>query len=163
MIEAKKIEMLKRVDCFRDISSEHLEELGEICQEVDFRGQTTIFEQYQLAKDVYVIVSGKVSLAICDQKNACRQISVVGAGELLGWSPLMGRPRLFDTARTQTPVKAFVFDGSELLEYCKSHSEFGFEFMHRAAQALAQRLSDTTLRLLELKGSHLPEFAIESD
>jgi CRP-like cAMP-binding protein len=81
----------------------------------------------------------------------------------MGWSPLVGRTRLYDTARALTPVKALVFDGDALMEFCGKNPVFGFRFMHRVACTLAERLSGTRLQLLEMSGVHLPEFPIESD
>ncbi len=112
---------------------------------------------------MYVILSGEVSLAICEPADSCRQISVVGAGELLGWSPLVGRTRLFDTARTTSSVKALAFDGQQLMEFCEGNPTFGFQFMCHTARALSERLSGTRLQLLEMCGVHLPEFQLETD
>ena len=113
-------------------------------------------------KDAYFIVDGRVSLAICDA-SGCRQISVLGGGELFGWSPIVGRSRLFDTARAETAVQALAFDADELMNYCKHHPEFGFEFMRRAAAVLAERLVATRQQLVEMSGVHLPEFTLETD
>jgi len=148
---------------FRQIPEEHLAGVAEICRVVELPARTTIFEEYERAKDVYVILSGEVSLLICEPKDACRQIAVVGEGDLVGWSPLVGRPRLSDTAVTQTPVKALVFDGNELLEFCRANPAFGFEFMRQAASALAMRLSGTRLQLLQMCGNRFPMFDVQPE
>jgi CRP-like cAMP-binding protein len=163
MADKGLLEELQNSAFFRDIGEEHLRKLVKICREVEFPAQTTIFEEYELAKDVYVIVSGELSLAICEPSDFCRQIAVVRRGDLMGWSPLVGRTRLYDTARTMTPVKALAFDGKELMDFCGANPTFGFEFMRRTARALAERLSGTRLQLLEMSGVHLPEFPVESD
>jgi len=87
----------------------------------------------------------------------------VSDGELVGWSPLVGRSRLSDTARTLTPIKAVAMDGEQILAPCAKDPRFGFEFMHRAAQTLASRLSATRIQLLKMGGEHLPQARIESD
>jgi CRP-like cAMP-binding protein len=157
------VEKLRTSDFFRDIADEHLEKLAEICREVNFPANHTVFEEYQPAKAVYVILSGEISLAICDQKSSCRQIAAVRKGDLMGWSPLVGRTRLFDTARTVTSVEALEFDGAKLMQFCASNPQFGFKFMHRVACTLAERLSGARLQLLDLCGVHLPVFQLESD
>jgi len=148
---------------FRQIPEQHLVNVADICKEVELPVRTTIFEEYELAKDVYVILSGKVSLLIYEPKDSCRQIAIVGEGDLVGWSPLLGRPRLSDTAVTLTPVKALVFDGNELLEFCRANPAFGFEFMRLAASALAVRLSGTRLQLLKMCGNRFPMFDIQPE
>ena len=157
------VEKVKNSMFFRQMPSEHLAQLAEICREVELPAQETIFEEYDRAKDVYIILSGEVSLVICEPKDSCRQIAVVGEGDFVGWSPLVGRSRLSDTAVTMTPVKALVFDGKKLLEFCEENPAFGFEFMRRAATELAKRLSGTRLQLLQLCGNRFPLFTIQPE
>ena len=54
-------------------------------------------------------------------------------------------------------------NGKAALKLCAEDPEFGFEFMRRAAQVLAERLAATRMQLLEMGGVRLPEVAIESD
>jgi CRP-like cAMP-binding protein len=162
MTASNRIEALKELSFFQGVSEGRLAELAELCWEVEFPARTTIFEELDRAKDAYFILDGRISIGICDARG-CRQISVIGKGELLGWSPLIGRTRLFDTAHTATAVKALCFQADELLEFCKKNSDFGFEFVRRVATVLAERLSATRRQLLEATGVHLPEYALESD
>ena len=81
----------------------------------------------------------------------------------MGWSPLVGRPRLYDTARTVTDVTALALDGQKLMEFCAANPAFGFKFMHRIACVLAERLSATRLQLYEMSRLNLPKFQLESD
>lgn len=156
-------ETLRSSAFFRGFTDEQLQSLPEICHLQEIPARSTVFEEFDRARKVYIILSGEISLAICDADEACRQIAVVHAGELMGWSPLVGRARLYDSARSLTAVKALVFDGDTLMKFCADHPEFGFRFMHRVACTLAERLSGTRLQLLEMSGVHLPEFPIESD
>lgn len=162
MAYTKNIELLRDTGFFLGIDDRYLRELAPLFRQEEFANQMTVFEEFDLAKDVYFIVEGRISLAICDAKG-CRQIAIIGKGELMGWSPLIGRSRLFDTARTISPVKMLVVDADELLKLCKTHAELGYEFMRRAACVLAERLSATRIQLLEVGGVHLPEFPLESD
>jgi CRP-like cAMP-binding protein len=157
------LEELRKSSFFADAGDDDLCRLAELCSKVEFPAQRTVFEEYAPARDVYVITSGEISLAICEPKVSCRQIAVVHEGDLMGWSSLVGRARLYDTARTLTPVKALKFDGSELVKFCETNPSFGFQFMRRLACTLAERLGGTRLQLLEISGVHLPEFPVETD
>ena len=147
---------------FEGLSPEQLKTLNTLGREVKLDARTTIFEEYDRAKDVYVILSGQVSVLICES-NQCRQISVIGEGDMLGWSPLLHRTRLFDTAVTLTPVKALVFDSKKLLEFCDANPDFGYMFMKKAAAALATRLSGTRLQLMQMCGNRFPVFDMNVD
>ena len=157
------LEKLKGCDFFQGFDVDHLNRLADICQLQQFPAHTTVFEEDDRARKVYVLLSGEVSLVICEPEDSCKQIAVIHAGDLMGWSPLVGRARLYDSAHSLTPVTALVFDGSALMDFCAKNPAFGFRFMHRVACTLADRLSGTRLQMLEMCGVHLPEFPIESD
>lgn len=163
MSEQTITEALRGVAFFHDIADEHLERVAAISRLAEYPANTDIFREYEEAKDAYAIVSGSVSLVICTRSVGCRQLMEATTGDLIGWSPLVERPRLSDTARTLAPTKAVVIDGHRLLELCEEDHHFGFEFMRRTAKLMAERLSATRLQLLDLGGGHLPAVALESD
>ena len=163
MSQTNLIEKLQTSKFFAGFADDHLKRLAAICQFEEFPARSTLFEEYEHAQKVYVIFSGEISLAICEPDEVCKQIAVVHPGDLMGWSPLVGRARLYDTARALSPVKALVFDGAALMDFCAKNPVFGFQFMQRVACTLAERLSGTRLQLLEISGVHLPEFPLESD
>lgn len=156
-------ESLKNLKVFSAVPEEELLQVAELCEEVKIPTGSVIFRQNDQASDVYVIVEGEVSLVVCDAISACRQIGVARAGELVGWSTVLERRLLTDMACTNTPVTALKFDGAELLNFCESHSKFGFELMRMTAFTIAERLSGVRNQLMEVHGSHLPEVALESD
>src|SRR5262245_47660820 len=112
------LDELRKSDFFRGVDDALLKKLSAICRRADFPARSTVFEQFEPAKHVYVILSGEISLAISDPQESVRQIGAVHGGDLMGWSPLVGRMRLYDTARTVTPVKTLEFIGSELMDFC---------------------------------------------
>ncbi len=122
-----------------------------------------LFREQDLADDVYFVIDGRVSLAICAPSVGCRQLMEVGPGDLIGWSPLVGRLRLSDSAQTVTATSVIAVKGDWLLALCGEFPKFGYEFMHRAAQELAKRLAATRLQMLKMTGHALPEVQIESD
>jgi CRP-like cAMP-binding protein len=155
--------ILRGVEFFRDIADEYLQRVAGISKIVEFPARHDIFREHEPAKDVFIIISGRVSLIISAPPVGNRQLMEVSDGELIGWSPLVGRSRLSDTARTLTPTKTIAMDGEQILSLCAKDTRFGFEFMHRAAQTLASRLSATRIQLLKMGGEHLPQVRIESD
>jgi CRP-like cAMP-binding protein len=156
---------LKKSRFFKNIKSEDLEEIVKLGRLVELPADQVIFEEYDRAAEVYIILSGKVALSICEPKDHYQQIAILGDGELVGWSALLGKTRLSDTASTITPVRAVVFNGAELSKFCTDHPVFGVEFMKQAAAAMAIRLSGTRVQLLEMCGSHycLTGTHLESD
>jgi CRP/FNR family transcriptional regulator, cyclic AMP receptor protein len=159
----KLVDTLRGLEFFQGIADEHLQRVAAISKAVEFPARHDIFLEHEPAKEVYFITSGRVSLVICTSRSGCRQLMEVGKGELIGWSPLVGRSRLSDTAHTVTPIKAIAVDGEKILSLCAEDPQFGFAFMRRAAETLAARLTATRIQLLELSGGQLPQVQIESD
>ena len=163
MSDPSVFETLRDHKFFAGIGEEHLQRLAEIARPVKFPPSSIIFHEKDKAKDVFLIVSGQVSLISCDPDVGCRELMSVTDGELIGWSPLLGRLLLSDTARTTTATTALAVDGEEVLALCREDPQFGFEFMHRAAEVLAKRLNATRLQHLRMSGHQLPDVQIESD
>ena len=157
------LELLRKSEVFGDLPEDQLKHLQEIAKEVELGAHEELFQEYEVAKDVFLITSGKVALVICVADIGCRQIMEVQAGDLIGWSPLLDRSRLTDTARTLTPVNALAFDAQELLKLCEDNPHFGYEFMRRTAKVLGERLNAVRRQLVEVHGTNLPEVILESD
>lgn len=154
---------LRRSSFFQKAADQHLESLAKISRIVEYPARTNVFEEFEEAKDVYIVVSGEISLVACEPEVGCRQLSSARTGELLGWSSLLERSRLTATAYTLIPSKVIVIDGHQLHELCQREPALGYEIMSRTAQALSERLAATRVQLLEMSGVHLPEVALESD
>jgi CRP-like cAMP-binding protein len=163
MSDPNIVQALREIELFRGIDDPHLERLAALARYVEFPANVNIFKEHDSAKDVYVLISGQVSLVICEPTVGCRQLTQVSDGDLIGWAPLVGNARLSDTAHTLTPTKLLAINGEQALELCRQDPKFGFEFMHRVAITMAQRLGATRLQLLNLSGLQLPDVQIESD
>ncbi len=163
MSEQTTREALRAAEFFRDISDEDLQGLAKIARIVEFPIDSEVFHEFDAAKDVYVIASGEVTLVTLAPKHGWRQLMRVGPGDLMGWSSLVGRDYLSDTACTLAPTKAIAINGEKLLEFCRTHPQFGFEFMHRATKVLAERLSATRSQIREITGCEMSTEPIESD
>ncbi|MBX3427814.1 MAG: cyclic nucleotide-binding domain-containing protein [Pirellulales bacterium] len=154
---------LIKADFLHGLSEAQLDRLAAIARVAKFPAQTTIFEEYDDAKDVYLIVHGKVALANCTPATGHRMMMTVDDGELMGWSPLVESDRFSATAHTLQPTTVLAFDGHALLELCAQDSQFGFEIMRRTAKVLEERLMATRLQMLDLCGAQLPDLVLESD
>ena len=151
------------IEFFKGIPEQHLERLAAIARSVEFPPQSIIFREQEHANVAYVIVSGEVALINCIPEVGCRVLMSLSNGDLFGWSPIVGRQLLSDTAQSLTTTTALAFDGEQLLAICREDPEFGVEFMHRIAKVIAERLSATRMQLLKTGADQLPEVQIESD
>lgn len=154
---AATLRSLRLLEAFPE---ELLEPLAAIASVETYPAGAVIFRQGDPARTSYLVVEGNVALEICAPGVGCKRILTVAAGELLGWSPVLAQEQLTATARTLTPTRVVAVDGRQVLALCEHNPRFGYEFMKRAALALARRLSATRLQLLDVYG---PEMASTPD
>lgn len=163
MNEAELKAALSQIEFLSGLPDEQVSRLAAIARKQELPAQTTIFEEFDEAKQVYLILSGKVGLANCTPHLGCRMMMTVEDGELMGWSPLVHNDRFSAKAHTLKATTLLAFDGEKLLKLCEEDAAFGFEFMRRTAKVLEERLMATRLQMLELCGTQLPDLALESD
>lgn len=116
---------------------------------------TTLFSEGAPPGDLYVVLSGRVTLCmrVPGQPETC--FLSLRAGELLGWSALLNRRRVA-TARVVQPAKLLRLPASDLLELCEADHDVGYVFMRQAFEELADRLHSTRLQLLDMFGKQGP-------
>jgi CRP/FNR family transcriptional regulator, cyclic AMP receptor protein len=131
-------------------------ELASVSRLVTFASGAVVFRQGEPAGAIYIVTEGNVSLELCASGIGCKRILTVGAGELLGWSPVLEQERLSATARAMTEVHAVEIHGPQAVALCRRNPELGYELMKRAALALAKRLNATRLQLLDAYGGQMP-------
>ena len=156
MTEPNVNDTLRGIQFLRDLPDELIDQLAGIAQVVEFPAATVIFRQGEAASTLHLVVEGNVSLEICAPGVGCKRILTVGPGELLGWSPVLEQGRLTATARTISEVRTVAFSGPQVLAICEQNPRCGYEFMKRAALALAKRLNATRLQLLDVFGTQMP-------
>lgn len=156
-LEHDVVAMLRSIRFLLDVSDDLISRLAGICRVVDFPEGTTIFREGQPAKFLYLVVEGQVALEICASGVGCKRIMTLGKGDLLAWSPVLEGERLTATARTLAPTQMVEIDGPQLVKMGEDDPRLGYEFMKRAALALAKRLNATRLQLVDVYGSQLPD------
>jgi CRP-like cAMP-binding protein len=143
------LETLKTVRFLRGIADDQLGQLASVAEQQEFPADAAVFRQGQPSSSIYLVVEGKVSLEIEVPGGGSTPFQTVGAEELLGWSPLLEVGPLTATARTLVPTRLLVLNAAQVKALCDANPGFGYEFIRRVAQVLAQRL-EATRRHLQL-------------
>jgi CRP-like cAMP-binding protein len=155
---------LKGIQFLRGVSHEHLEQIAAISQLCDYESQEIVFHQGDVADCMYLVVFGRLAIEVDGPGADHKKIVTVGPGEMIGWSSLLERPQLAATARVLETTRLVRIDSAKLLAICDEDVEFGFQFMRRAALALAKRLNATWGHLSHLRIPHfLPVTAAASE
>ena len=153
MSENVLLEQLRQFQFMQEIDDEHLNRLAAIARLVEFPKDKVLYREGQAVSNIYLILSGSVSIEICAAGIGCRRIMTVTAGDLLGISPAVGQTRSTGTIRTLAPTKTIELNAGQVLTMCEHNPRFGYEFMRQVAVAISQRLSATRLQLLDVFGA----------
>jgi len=113
---------------------------------------TMLFQENDPPGDLYVLLSGRVTLCMRMEGRSEACFLSLRSGELLGWSALLRRRRVA-TARIVERSRLVRLPASELLELCEKDHHVGYALMSRAFEELADRLHDTRLQLLDMFGA----------
>ena len=138
-----------------------LEQLADASRLREVPAGSTLFKEGSQSDDLYLIVEGQVVLDINFPGRGNVRILTLGAGDMVGWSALLGAGPMTTTAVAVTETRAVVAPGKKLLELCESDHEAGYQLMHRMAVALSRRLVATRLQLLDLFSDDPPKLSSE--
>ena len=156
MSQGTMLERLRQIRFLADVEEEHLKQIAAAAEFVQFPSGKVIFREGQQLADIYLILSGSVSLEICAPGIGCKRIMTISEGDLLGISPVLEQSHSTATARTTLPTEVIQVNASQILTMCEHDPRFGYEFMRHAAQAITQRLNATRLQLVDVYGEQLP-------
>lgn len=156
MNESDLLSQLRDMRFLQEIEDEYLEQIAAVAGRVQFPAGKVIFHEGEPVTQVYLIVRGSVSLEFCASGVGCTRVMSVVDGDLLGISPLLEQGRMTATARAITETEAIVLNAGQLLTLFEHNPRFGFEFMRRAALALAKRLNATRMQLINVYGTQSP-------
>jgi CRP-like cAMP-binding protein len=125
----------------------YLRQIAGLAQLVEHDAGEVIFAEGQPERFIYLILKGAVALDIKVPDFEDIYVHRVGPGELLGWSPLLGRRAMTATARALTRCRLAALDAERVAELAEKDPRFGLEFFRAVAGALAERLHATRLHL----------------
>jgi CRP/FNR family cyclic AMP-dependent transcriptional regulator len=146
------LDKLDKVTFMRGLSNEYRERLISAGQFKSYQPEICIFHEGQSSAEVYLLAEGQVALETSVPGQGPMRVQTVSAGELLGWSPVLGQGVMTATARALTPCRVLALNAAKILAFAEEDPQFVLEFMRRTAITLAQRLNATRLQLLEAYG-----------
>ena len=138
-------------------SDSQLDSLSQAARLCDVSKDQILFTEGTLEDDLFVVVSGHVALEMLVPRQGKIRLLTVGAGELVGWSGLIGDGRMTASAVVIQDGRLIAFSSQALLDLCHADHELGYLLMARTAKAISQRLLATRLQLLDLFSETEPQ------
>jgi CRP-like cAMP-binding protein len=141
------LEELERIDLLQKCSPLYRKQIALLATSKVFLPGSYIFQEGDHERFVYVVAEGEVMLEIKVPSIGVVRVHQVGPGDLLGWSPILGRGWMTATARALNPCRLIALDAEQVCSLAERDTRFGMEFFRSMASALADRLRATRLQL----------------
>ena len=141
------LEEFEDIDLLQKFSPLYRKQLALLATSKVFLPGSCIFQEGDPEHHIYVVAEGNVVLEIKVPGLGIVQVHQVGSGDLLGWSPILGRGRMTATARALTPCRLIALDAEQVTTLAECDNRFGMELFRSMAGALAERLRATRLQL----------------
>lgn len=151
------VNFLKQSDIFYQFTPTQLELVANLCQEVVFDANQTIFHENNGSKELYVIVQGEVDILINrgttgslnNNKNGT-VIARLRRGQSFGEVALVDEGLRSASARAaQKETRLLVIPRDKIVMLCETYPQLGYRLMYNLAADLAMKIRNTDLRIRE--------------
>jgi CRP-like cAMP-binding protein len=152
-------EELEKVEFLRNLGAQHLVKLAMLAQLKECSAGTVLFSEGEDSSNIYFLLSGEITLSVRGRAGESADVYVIHTGELLGWSPVLGRHAMTGTARAATRTRLAVLDVRQIMELSETYPRFGLVFLREIARTLSDRLWATRHRLASVLRDRTPLIA----
>jgi CRP-like cAMP-binding protein len=154
---------LTQIPLLKNLDVQYIRQICKMARIENFSEGTVLFRQGQMCPSIYFILSGQCVLGVEESGAASEDVSRLGPGELLGWSPMLGQRPMTATARGETSGQIAILDAKSLLEFSESNPPFGMAFLREIAMVISNRLLDARRNFAKVKRHRPPLSASYQD
>jgi CRP-like cAMP-binding protein len=136
-------EEMGSVRALRGLGEAHLQKLAALAQPRECPPGAVLFREGDASGFIFVLLSGEVTLEVKAGDRGPAAVYAASPGELLGWSPLLGRHAMTATARAATPCRLAALDVARVEELVQQDPPFGVALLRHIGLVVSDRLSAT--------------------
>lgn len=162
-------ELFSNFSIFASVSQDHLAEIAQFSEVLEFDSGETIFTDGDEASTIYGVINGEVELSLVVKDKLLKTdirfeeysrtqietierdivVDAVVSGEIFGWSALTSSGRFTSTAKCAEPTRVFSLQADTLKSFFTQYPQVGYPFMERLAEIISNRLVNRTDKLIE--------------
>lgn len=150
--ETVSVELLRELPVFAGLSDDRLETVLPLARLADIPAQESLICQGEPAEDLRIVITGKFNLCLELGADQALCLLTMTRGDTIGWSALLDRATWTASATAIKPSSVLVISGAELRALCQADHELGYFVMSNLFSAVAARLHDTRLQMLDMYG-----------
>jgi CRP-like cAMP-binding protein len=134
---------MNNIAFLRDLGAPYLEQVAAMARLREYPEGSILFSEGDVSGVIYFILRGEVKLLTEQFDGEPVTIYTAGPGEMIGWSPVLGRGPMTATACVSSRCRLAVLDAGRVLELCERDPHFGVAFLRQVGVFLSDRLSST--------------------
>ena len=115
-----------------------------------FEPDEMLLREGEVEDSFWILRRGSVAIEVFAPNRGSLIVETLGPGDPLGWSWLFPPHRARFDARAREVVTTIEFDGACLRGKCEADHELGYGLLRLFGSVIADRLSHTRLRLLDM-------------
>jgi CRP-like cAMP-binding protein len=134
--------MIKSIALLESLTDEQIEEMEGYSEVVNFKKGEKLFQVGHMAKNIFILLDGKVSIQV-QLSSRPENMSIVvlqKLGQLVGWSGLMGGSHYTANGVCLEDSQLLKIDGQQFLQTLDNNPETGLSVMYAIAAVISQRL-----------------------
>ena len=150
------LDVLERFSFFEDLSEAEVRLLAPYFSSQFFPAETVIFEQGDIAENLYLVVKGEVLIRYKPDDGPVMTVTRVQQGGVFGWSAALGNVAYTSGAVCTTDCEFLQVRGRDLRAICEKHPGVGKVILDRLANVIAERWESRRPQVTSLlaKGVH---------
>jgi len=129
---------MKQSDLLKGLSKDFRKQVMEVAEKETHRGGYLLFKEGDRAKQLYILLKGRVSLTIGETSHTV--YAVDHPGEVFGWSSLVGRKGYSTSAECKEPTKLLKISVEKLEKLFEKDRANEIIFFRQLAAGLGSRL-----------------------
>lgn len=148
-------EEMESIVFLQNLGKAHLHRVAGLARLLECPEGTILFREGSDSACLFFVLSGKVGLEVEEPGRGPVRVFTAQQGDLVGWSPILGRRSMTATGRVAEDCRLAALDAKEVAELCENDPRFAAAFLRQAACVLSDRLWSTR-RLLARALGHRP-------
>jgi len=152
----QRINILRGVDIFQDLSESHLKRVAQICEERVCQMGAVIFEENTASDELYIIADGMVDIRVdpsilgITSQAGPTTITTLRRGQVFGEVALVDQGLRSASARcVANNTKLLVINRDDLIALCDQDFQMGYVLMRSIAADLSFKIRSADLMIRE--------------
>ena len=142
------LSFLRKSDLFEGLCDEELAAISKIAHEEVYAAGACILSEHNPAKNLYIVVEGRVAILINIGRGRQTIISTLCQNSSFGWSAMVPPFMLTGTAKAMEDTRTIVIPADELRSFCRQSCTTCYAIMEKVAAMVSAELRDARLQLI---------------